>query len=240
VAGCCLLALGIAGDANAWWSDAPFLTNVLSSVAGAMFGIPIALLILPLLADDLAKHSERRAVTNLATAIVESLSSTFAAVVEDPDAHLGRLMDLIRQVEGRVPGALFEFLDLWPRVFKNDPEGVAWAALAAEWEGLRSLRTRLRESNCPWLEPQAVHTMTSALTFLTSPDGTICATTVLQLRASDDPWSGLTIQVGDGEVHSGPVAIASAAGAYITAAGLVHACINELKQQFPARPAAAG
>jgi hypothetical protein len=169
VVGCCLLAVGTLGDARGWWGDAPFLTNVLSSMAGAMFGIPIALLVLPLLADDLTQHAERRAVINLTTAIVESLSTTLSSLLgANPELQLDRLVHCIDEAEKKMVEPLSEFIDLWPRVFIKGHDPVLWAALAGDWDGLKSLGTRLRECACPWLDPQAVYALTDALNYLFS------------------------------------------------------------------------
>jgi hypothetical protein len=44
--GSVLIWLGLVGDRRGWWTDRPFLTNLVSGLTGACFGIPVALLIL--------------------------------------------------------------------------------------------------------------------------------------------------------------------------------------------------
>jgi hypothetical protein len=59
VVGGILVGLGIYGDQHAWWSERPYLTNLVSSVTGAAFGLPIALLILGELAARQRAYSDR-------------------------------------------------------------------------------------------------------------------------------------------------------------------------------------
>jgi len=53
-----LVVLGLIGDAHDWWKDQPFLTNVMSSVTAALFGIPFALVILGRIAKARASREE--------------------------------------------------------------------------------------------------------------------------------------------------------------------------------------
>ena len=46
-----LVVLGWIGDSRGWWKDRPFLTNLVSSVTTALFGIPFALVILERIAN---------------------------------------------------------------------------------------------------------------------------------------------------------------------------------------------
>jgi ABC-type xylose transport system permease subunit len=43
-AGVALLVVGILGDSQGWWQSRPFLTNIVSTLAGACFGLPVLLL----------------------------------------------------------------------------------------------------------------------------------------------------------------------------------------------------
>src|SRR5690242_14268063 len=51
-------AVGVWGDRAGWWSGRPFVTNVISSVVGACFGVPIALFVLQALTVTQARAFE--------------------------------------------------------------------------------------------------------------------------------------------------------------------------------------
>jgi hypothetical protein len=51
---------GVAADAAGFWSRFPFLTNLASSATAALFGIPIALLVLQRV-SNLHEEARRRA-----------------------------------------------------------------------------------------------------------------------------------------------------------------------------------
>jgi hypothetical protein len=63
--GLVLVALGTVGDVRGWWPQAPFLTNLASSVTGACFGIPVALVVLQRLAAVQSEVNDRNAVRRL-------------------------------------------------------------------------------------------------------------------------------------------------------------------------------
>ena len=61
IAGTVFIAVGVVGDASNWWKDKPFLTNLVSSMASAMFGIPLALVVFQRLTALQAERLEKRA-----------------------------------------------------------------------------------------------------------------------------------------------------------------------------------
>jgi hypothetical protein len=65
VVGLVLVALGTVGDIRGWWPHAPFLTNLASSVTGACFGIPVALVVLQRLAAVQSEVNDRNSVRRL-------------------------------------------------------------------------------------------------------------------------------------------------------------------------------
>jgi hypothetical protein len=75
--GSALLAIGIIGDANDWFSSLPFLTNILSGVTSACFGIPLALVFLQWLtslqSEELRKRSIMRLRVKLSAEFQESI-----------------------------------------------------------------------------------------------------------------------------------------------------------------------
>jgi hypothetical protein len=60
VAGVGFVILGLLGDERGWWSDRPFLTNLLTAIAGACFGIPLAIAVLQSLSRLQGHLYERR------------------------------------------------------------------------------------------------------------------------------------------------------------------------------------
>ena len=60
-----LVVLGWIGDSHHWWTDRPFLTNLVSSVTTALFGIPFALVILGRIAHARASREEAGAAKHL-------------------------------------------------------------------------------------------------------------------------------------------------------------------------------
>ena len=60
-----LVVLGWIGDSRGWWKDRPFLTNLVSSVTAALFGIPFALVILGRIANARARREEAGAAKRL-------------------------------------------------------------------------------------------------------------------------------------------------------------------------------
>jgi hypothetical protein len=61
-----LIAVGIAGDIENWWSDLPFLSNLSSSAAGALFGIPLAIVFFQRIIHAEDESRERRDMLRLA------------------------------------------------------------------------------------------------------------------------------------------------------------------------------
>ncbi|MEV5099988.1 hypothetical protein ACFC5H_31690 [Streptomyces rochei] len=62
--GCAAVGLGIYGDAHQWWENRSFLTNLASSFASLLFGVPTALVVLSHLSEMQAEAIERRSVQN--------------------------------------------------------------------------------------------------------------------------------------------------------------------------------
>jgi hypothetical protein len=43
--------VGVLGDGMGWWASQPFVTNLVSSITGFAFAVPVALLILSRVAE---------------------------------------------------------------------------------------------------------------------------------------------------------------------------------------------
>jgi hypothetical protein len=55
-----LTGFGLYGDQHLWWVSRPFATNLVSSAAGACFGVPVAIFVLQALSSRQTLDSERR------------------------------------------------------------------------------------------------------------------------------------------------------------------------------------
>lgn len=66
-AGVALGVLGAVGDAAGFWSRLPFLTNLASSLTAALFGLPVALVVVQRLLQVQAEANDRAAAWRLAT-----------------------------------------------------------------------------------------------------------------------------------------------------------------------------
>ncbi|MEV0902723.1 hypothetical protein [Actinoplanes sp. NPDC049802] len=82
--GVTISAGGIAGDFYGYWSDKPFLTNLVSGTAGACFGISIALIVVRFLQDEQAKRYQE--------------SQRVAEVVAELKACLGEADDALNDL----------------------------------------------------------------------------------------------------------------------------------------------
>jgi hypothetical protein len=91
--GAVLLAIGIWGDNVGFWDNKPFLTNTFSSLTGAAFGIPLALVVLQRVAASQADAAEARAAQRMAARISTDLAASAAALVEGglAGAHAAKL-----------------------------------------------------------------------------------------------------------------------------------------------------
>jgi hypothetical protein len=79
--GIVLLALGVWGDSDGFWAGKPFFTNVFSTLTGAAFGIPLALVVLQRIASSEADAAEARAARRIAGRVSADLASAVAALV---------------------------------------------------------------------------------------------------------------------------------------------------------------
>jgi hypothetical protein len=63
--GVVLTVIGIGGDVAGWWDDYPYLTNFLSGLTGACFGVPFAIIILRRLTDQMEDRATERSAMKL-------------------------------------------------------------------------------------------------------------------------------------------------------------------------------
>lgn len=181
------LFLGIYGDECGWWGDRSFLTNIVSGVTAALFGIPVALLFLSRLATLQADQARRAAARGLAIRLAEGfresvMKLTKEGAPENVDSHLSdvliafdaaraQLGQAARACEDRPVGdrasqalrttadALLQARSRWDVVFdSNSTKRARWTEIEHNWDIFTTeSRTRLTEVELPWLKPSLLH-----------------------------------------------------------------------------------
>ncbi|GAA1828174.1 hypothetical protein GCM10009682_54110 [Luedemannella flava] len=168
-----MTALGVVGDLLRWWEHLQFVMNLVSSLAGALFGLPVALIYLQRANAVEARHRRRQDLVLLARRAVEDMVDHVSAITYDPD----KLDELTEVIDRLTPQAfagadgfdngstLDQLLVDWqqvrrliPQIFVDDVAGHAAISRAeSEWTGLRDgLGPELREHGLHWTTtPQA-------------------------------------------------------------------------------------
>jgi len=95
-AGTVLAALGAVGDGAGVWSRFPFLTNLASSLTGALFGLPVALVVVQRLLQAQTEANDRAAAWRLAVRSVHHMRIE-AVTLSGADAD-GTIAELTRLV----------------------------------------------------------------------------------------------------------------------------------------------
>lgn len=70
-----LLGFGIWGDVAGFWGDKPFLTNTVSALTGAAFGLPVALLVIKGLEENVADGVEARAARRVSSELAVAVAA---------------------------------------------------------------------------------------------------------------------------------------------------------------------
>ena len=83
-------AAGALGDVRGWWTAWPFMTNLASSLSGALFGVPIALIVLEQIAVGETSRRERASLLRFAALTIDGM----AAELEGLGRGAGPLHDL--------------------------------------------------------------------------------------------------------------------------------------------------
>jgi hypothetical protein len=95
-AGVLLGVLGAVGDAAGVWSRFPFLTNLASSLTAALFGLPVALVVVQRLLQVQTEANERAAAWHLAMRSVHSMrvaaAKLYGTHADDAADELSRLV----------------------------------------------------------------------------------------------------------------------------------------------------
>lgn len=133
------VAVGVLGDANAWWDNQPFLTNLVSSMASALFGIPLALVVFQRLTAAQADRLEKRAADRTRqSAANDMLTAALALSRGDPEATpTARLRAQMEQVIAELGQAA--------RVY-NTLRDQAVLTSGYSWDGMVSSRSLITEA----------------------------------------------------------------------------------------------
>ncbi|GGT26974.1 hypothetical protein GCM10010222_80960 [Streptomyces tanashiensis] len=104
------IGLGIYGDAHGWWDDRSFLTNLASSFASLLFGVPLALVVLTHLSAMQAEVGERRVaqrrITEAERSFVRAFQQPFPTTdvaatkshLETLQPQISNVQDILRQI----------------------------------------------------------------------------------------------------------------------------------------------
>ncbi len=167
---------GAAGDLGGWWDRWPFLTNLLSSLVGALFGVPIALIVLQRIAAIEGHRYERREVVLVARSTIDGLCDEVTGLVGKPEL-LPQLAGQLRLLTETLVPALSrcrygpelervlvtwqEVYTLWPGVLADQAEATSVLHRAAtQWRFFRDhVEPRLRQHRVSWPAPQDADTV---------------------------------------------------------------------------------
>lgn len=175
--GTLLLVAGIAGDQFGWWAEHNFLTNVLSSLTGACFGIPAAILLFAAIEEHRAAITHRRELIHQGTLAAERLRVSAAAfkAVEPGKTLIGPATQIVQGVASyrqildspgsdtveirhglrRLGAGIDKSREL---MMRSLPFSIAegerqWAELSSSWRSISDvLRKDYLASGLPWLE----------------------------------------------------------------------------------------
>jgi len=188
--GTSLLLLGVAGDLFGWWAGLSYLTNVLSSLTGACFGIPVALLLIAAITDRRTAAALRRDCLRQGTLAADRLlasASPFAAanaaqdlvapIVEIADriAALRQTLDspvsndgdaAIKHELGIVGRGINEgrrrMLEALPMSISDSERH--WAELSNSWRSINDVvRKDYAASDLPWMDDDTQQTLHALL-----------------------------------------------------------------------------
>jgi hypothetical protein len=173
LAGLVLLTLGLLADQLGWWSTRPFLTNLVSGLTAACFGVPFALLVLSSLTTRQTQELQRRGAETLFAGALSSFETLSERITAGPghdrlDVALDELtrtalrhLDAVAQADADRA----ELLDLNDalsalRTFLTENLSYPldmrehWTALCAQWRFLDDhVKPTLLAQELDWLRP---------------------------------------------------------------------------------------
>jgi hypothetical protein len=102
--GATLMAFGIWGDQSGFWNDRPYLSNTLSEVTSAAFGVPVALALLQRLASQESEAADSRSARRMARRVSADLESAVMALTAGGVPGTQEVLQLLRgQRESLLP-----------------------------------------------------------------------------------------------------------------------------------------
>ncbi|MFJ3094631.1 hypothetical protein [Streptomyces hydrogenans] len=171
------VSLGVYGDGHGWWDDRSFLTNLASSFASLLFGVPLALVVLTHLSAMQAEVAERRTAQRrisdaekqfvaafqgrLPTANVHETAEKFFSLA----THARTVRRAIHNPTARaepVSAVAADFLQEYRAAFV-DPQ--AWGShVGRRWNVLdQEARPLAEAAGLPWIRAGEVHDVTKSV-----------------------------------------------------------------------------
>jgi hypothetical protein len=167
IIGAALLTVGLIGDCHGFWVNKPFATNVITAFTGALFGIPIALLVLQQITSQQEAQAEARAARRLAARVSGNLyASALKWIVGEPAClteikaalldiqEMTRRLNAIDWTTDEIGKALRHASRLW---HENLAPAEQYTQVCAEvvmdcryLDG--DVRSRLLETDGPWID----------------------------------------------------------------------------------------
>jgi hypothetical protein len=200
--GLILLALGIYGDNTGFWNDKPYLTNTISELTTAAFGVPVALVVLQRMADLESDAAAARAARRMAARVSADLAAAVSALARDDIPAIRAARERLRdQRETLLPDG-----DYWrpaaaPRIYYQPfsdaiektmqsvgelfaPEPRQQLAdIAGQWSVLTNeARSRLLEAGQQWIGGLEAQELEALVRKVTEPTLESCRTRALELR----------------------------------------------------------
>jgi hypothetical protein len=181
-AGVLATAAGLWGDATGWWDNKSFLANLASSTAGALFGVPFALVVIQYITARQADERERRDVTHQGAQLARELATDARQLVrvETHPQAVATLRAALRDARGAVerlaagldadPQPVSRAYALWNEtVSSRTTTEVLLDRISVNWRSLKEdTRPRLQRIGVAWLDRELVELLDETLAAGTS------------------------------------------------------------------------
>ncbi|THA33741.1 hypothetical protein [Streptomyces sp. A1547] len=179
--GALAITLGVYGDGHGWWDDRSFLTNLASSFASLLFGVPLALVVLSHLSAMQDVVVERRVAQRQARRVAEDFRNIFLNLLPSSDStelreaidrlddDLGQMRRLMVEAPGDIDRlrlarsrAVVDFGNVSPIDYE------AWAAhINRQWTVLdEEIRPAVLSASLNWLSAPAALRISQAVELL--------------------------------------------------------------------------
>jgi hypothetical protein len=188
--GVILLTFGEWGDSNGFWTNKPYLSNTFSSLTGAAFGVPVALVVLQRIAASEADAGEARAARRMASRVSADLAATVGALTEGGTPAMKAVLGYLRdQRDSLVPNADYwhpataprlhyqPFIDVIERIMKSIEELFSaeirrhLAEVSTQWSILTTeSRSRLLATGNSWLPGLQAEELDTLVSTVTGPE----------------------------------------------------------------------